>query len=70
MPSRDVYQAIEQRNPPAPDELKECPFCGGSLVFICGDSDKFFSVVCHECNTEGPTSRNREAAITKWNTRS
>lgn len=59
----------------AKEELKSCPFCGGTALEL--DDDLLPSVglcynhwvCCIPCEIEGPRGATREEAIEKWNTR-
>ena len=52
------------------DELKPCPFCGGSKLAIEHDGGVFY-VFCNKegCCAEGPYSADRNLAIAAWNQR-
>jgi hypothetical protein len=52
------------------EELRECPFCGGThsinvINFITGDSFR----KCDICRAEAPETKTPEEAAEKWNTR-
>ena len=53
---------------------KSCPFCGKVedlyLKSHVGYSIPQFSVVCLNCNAEGPIKDNKQDAWEAWNTRS
>ena len=51
------------------EELKECPFCGGSDVQMF-DQQGIAWVACSVCSTDGPTASTAEDAATVWNHRS
>lgn len=50
-------------------ELKPCPFCGNPGVEVWDEEDYWF-VNCEGCETNGPASFGKQAAIQKWNCRS
>jgi Lar family restriction alleviation protein len=54
------------------EELKACPFCGGSDVEL-RDPHMMFSrlaaVGCNACEIQGPLASKAEEAIAAWNTR-
>jgi len=53
------------------NELKSCPFCGSADVY-CWDTGTEYpahSVVCPDCQAEGPEADSRENTIALWNTR-
>lgn len=55
-----------------PQELKSCPFCGGTHIEIGHDDDGEARVVCAESEACGATigwQPNMETAIAAWNTR-
>ena len=59
----------------ANEELKACPFCGGSAGFIDdyeGISRLHYYIYCPDCRGCGPSERafTKRAAIRKWNHRS
>lgn len=51
------------------DELKPCPFCGGSGYWRQGRCEPSFYIACKKCETIGPATVTLETAITAWNTR-
>ena len=51
-----------------PPELKPCPFCSGTKVYvrtIMQEADIF----CPECETNGPVHNSEAEAVAAWNTR-
>ena len=47
-----------------------CPFCGSPNVeHEEPQKDRFFAVVCQECDASGPLARSTYAAIALWNHR-
>lgn len=48
------------------EKLKKCPFCGGEAELI---GNRFFRVMCTECNAHIEDFETAIEAITAWNTR-
>ena len=66
------------------DELRPCPFCGGSAEYVCkaalvnGFHGEVFRVRCSQCHAQSPYKRNPrlhgfhttvESAADAWNRR-
>jgi Lar family restriction alleviation protein len=52
------------------EPIKECPFCGTEsdcLDFL--NTDTSSTIICNECEAEGPCVVNKELALTVWNRR-
>lgn len=50
------------------DELKSCPFCGGTEQRIKSSGRWGWFVSC-SCCAVGPSAKSRDDAVTAWNTR-
>ena len=50
------------------DELKACPFCGGSNIATVQTDERCY-MTCDDCVAEGPLANNEAEAITAWTTR-
>ena len=50
------------------DELKPCPFCGGTPI-VSGCDDTLWFVVCKECNALIGYKETKQEAIEAWNSR-
>ena len=51
------------------NELKKCPFCGGSAVFQFSDFLKVWWVKCIFCGCTTAPQHHKENAIEVWNIR-
>jgi Lar family restriction alleviation protein len=53
------------------EELKPCPFCGGTGELEVGSIGRIRLVVCNnnDCLVEGPIGHSRDEAIAAWNRR-
>ena len=56
------------------DELKPCPFCGGTARMYSGKINYYpydhrFRVWCEKCNAMSNLFRTREEAVASWNWR-
>jgi len=50
------------------EELKACPFCGGTITGL-WDNKGVVHVICGICNTTGPMGDDDDDATLAWNTR-
>lgn len=50
------------------EELKPCPFCGGTDLDALDMEGKHY-VVCYDCALEGPFHDSRAAVVKAWNRR-
>lgn len=55
--------------PEQEQELKPCPFCGGTDLHLSGIEQIFIGVSCNTCDCEGPSQKTKRGAIKTWNTR-
>ena len=55
------------------NELKPCPFCGGTNIFHIVKSPHEFAYghryVCYSCMAKSPLCKSKDEATQKWNTR-
>ena len=53
------------------NELKPCPFCGGTKVIVYTNVNLRGDCAghCYQCGTYGPFCEDEEDAITAWNRR-
>lgn len=51
------------------DELKPCPFCGGTDLKLFGESAPEWWVTCQTCRSSSPTSSSKGQAVGAWNRR-
>ena len=59
---------ITHQDPVSGRQLRPCPFCGSSDLWINGDLDPKF-VVCNKCLAFGPTAPTVTEATERWNRR-
>lgn len=58
-----------------PEQLKPCPFCGGTDIdmdeckVLMEGVSPYWSAFCNGCETNGPATWIESEAITAWNTR-
>lgn len=52
-------------------ELRPCPFCGSSDVAVehASGSGSYRAVWCYQCESQGPSKRDDDAAAYAWNRR-
>ena len=50
------------------DELKPCPFCGGTPI-VSGCDDTLWSVICKKCAASIDYNETKQEAIEEWNRR-
>ena len=68
--SAQVAAAIRAEAAIARDELKLCPFCGGSDTRTYSPNWKSFAYVeCFDCEAVGPVAENHQHAAHLWNKR-
>lgn len=48
--------------------LNDCPFCGSSNLSVVG-SWLDFTILCHDCEAEGPKRTEKDQAKKAWDTR-
>lgn len=51
-----------------PEELKQCPFCGGE-GYVCTTNPNAWWVTCDDCGAEGEAGDNLEQGVQYWNRR-
>jgi Lar family restriction alleviation protein len=51
------------------DDLKPCPFCGGSNIIDTSNGVESCMLNCDDCGAEGPSAKNYVKATVAWNTR-
>ena len=50
-------------------DLKPCPFCGGTDFEIVDIDQGFAAVACNTCDAFGPMGPGEEGAMAEWNER-
>jgi len=71
--ARETAASLVVQPKTASDPLEPllCPFCGSSMVEVCGPTApwKTYHVRCNEvaCGCDGPGGMTRDEAIEKWN---
>lgn len=51
------------------ERIARCPFCGSNYVVLASPRVGFISVMCNQCDGEGPHKSTKVQAVTAWNTR-
>ena len=51
------------------EDLKPCPFCGGTELEILDIDEGFCAVACETCDAFGPMGMGPEGAREEWNHR-
>lgn len=51
------------------EELKPCPFCGGTELEVMEIDEGFSAVACDTCDAIGPMGQGDEEAKREWNQR-
>ena len=51
------------------EELKPCPFCGSTEIYIDNPDTNCFYVGCANCGVQGTTANKKELAVAYWNRR-
>lgn len=50
-------------------ELKPCPFCGGTDLDLVDIGEGFTAIACNTCDAFGPMGPGEEGAAAEWNER-